>query len=122
VGPETPAVARTPEDIFQGLAEVSLRQPGVGMGKMFSSSSVLNVNGKIFVMLVKGRLVVKLPRARVDELVASGVGTPFDPGRGRLMKEWIAVDVGASRRWRSLVAEAHGFVASAARSSRRPAR
>jgi hypothetical protein len=39
-------------------------------------------------MLVKGRFVAKLPRGRVDELVSGGSGEYFDPGHGRLMKEW----------------------------------
>ena len=58
---------------------------------MFSSSSVLNVNGKIFAMCRKGDLVVKLPKERVDELVAERKGTRFDPGHGRIMKEWIVI-------------------------------
>jgi hypothetical protein len=37
---------------------------------------------------------------------AAGKGKHFDPGHGRLMKEWIAVEAGAARgsrssRWRS---------------------
>jgi hypothetical protein len=48
---------------------------------------VLSVNGKIFAMLVKGKLVVKLPKQGVDELVAARAGTYFDPGHGRLMKQ-----------------------------------
>ena len=47
---------------------------------MFSSSNVLSVNGKIFAMLVRGKLVVKLPKQRVDGLVAGRAGTYFDPG------------------------------------------
>ncbi len=61
---------------------------------MFSSSNVLSLNGKIFAMQVKGKLVVKLPKQRVDELVAARVGTCFDPGHGRLMKEWISIPAG----------------------------
>ncbi len=54
---------------------------------MFSSSNVLSVNGKIFAMLVRGKLVVKLPKQRVDGLVAGRAATYFDPGHGRLMKQ-----------------------------------
>jgi len=82
----------------------------VGLGKMFSSKAVLNVDGKIFAMCVKGNLVVKLPRARVAEMTAAGVGRPFDPGHGRLMKEWISVAGGAAR-WVALAREARAFVA-----------
>jgi hypothetical protein len=77
---------------------------------MFSSENVLSVNGKIFAMLGRGSsLVVKLPRERVDELVRAGKGQHFDPGHGRLMKEWVAVEVG-SAPWVALAEEAHGYV------------
>jgi hypothetical protein len=60
-------------------------------GKGFGSLG-LKVNGKLFAMPVRGTLVLKLPRARVDELVAAGEGERFDPGHGRLMKEWVVLD------------------------------
>src|SRR5260221_12598477 len=48
---------------------------------------------KIFAMLVKGKLVVKLPKPRVDALDAPGVGERFDPrDDGGLIKEWLSVD------------------------------
>jgi hypothetical protein len=81
----------------------------VSMKRMFSSNSVLTVKGKIFAMLVKGRLVTKLPRERVDALVASGAGAPFDPGHGRLMKEWVTVPAGGPP-WVTLAQEAYRFV------------
>jgi hypothetical protein len=81
----------------------------VGRKRMFSSSAVLNVNGKIFAMMVKGKFVVKLPRARVDALVAAGKGEYFDTGAGRLMKEWVAM-AGGRAGWVALAQEAYGFV------------
>ena len=60
-------------------------------GKGFGSTG-LKVNGKLFAMPVQGRLVLKLPRARVAQLVESGEGEFFDPGHGRLMKEWVVLD------------------------------
>ncbi len=77
--------------------------------RMFSSENVLAVNGKIFAMFGRGALVVKLPKERVDELVTAGKGQRFDPGHGRLMKEWISVEVGALP-WVPLAREAHRFV------------
>lgn len=81
----------------------------VSRKRMFSSSNVLNVNGKIFAMLVKDKFVAKLPKHRVDALVAAGQGTYFDPGHGRLMKEWVSVGVGKAN-WVELAKEAYRFV------------
>ena len=78
-----------------------------GWGK---GNVVLKVTGKIFAILSDDRLVVKLPKARVDELVTAKKGVYFDPRRdGRLMKEWISV---ADRKapWLELAKEAHRFV------------
>jgi hypothetical protein len=52
---------------FMPVVAVFADDPVVRRGKMFSSSSVLTVNGKVFAMLVKGRFVAKLPRERIDE-------------------------------------------------------
>jgi hypothetical protein len=57
---------------------------------MFGSTGS-NIGGKVFAMLGKGKLVVKLPRERVETMVSSGRSEPFDPGQGRLMKKWAAV-------------------------------
>jgi hypothetical protein len=53
--------------------------------------------------------VAKLPRERVDELVSGGIGERFDPGHGRLMKEWVGVGVGRAP-WVALAKEAYQFV------------
>lgn len=58
----------------------------------------------------KGRFVVKLPKARVDELVAAATGVHFDPGHGRLMKEWLEMK-GHEQLWLGLAKEAREFVA-----------
>jgi TfoX N-terminal domain len=83
---------------------------GSGPQRAFGSTS-LKTNGKIFAMLVKGRLVVKLDRKRVNELVAAGEGEPFDPGHGRIQKEWIALASESDDRWLSLATESEAFVA-----------
>jgi hypothetical protein len=70
----------------------------------------LKVDGRIFAMVVRGELVVKLPKPRVDELVRSRHGARFDPRRdGRLMKEWIVLK-GSSLPWEDVAAEAYRFV------------
>jgi hypothetical protein len=57
-------------------------------------------------------LVVKLPKARVDALVAAGEGRRFDPGHGRLMKEWLSLEPVSELEWLPLAREAMAFVAS----------
>jgi hypothetical protein len=74
-------------------------------------SNGLKIHNRIFAMLVNGKLVVKLPRQRVDALIASGEGERFDPGHGRVMKEWLTVEPG-SKDWLPLAREAMEFVAS----------
>jgi len=58
----------------------------------------------------KGGFVVKLPKARVDALVALGLGSRFEPARGRVMKEWLVVDPASAEDWLSLAQEAMKFV------------
>ena len=76
-----------------------------------SARRSLKTNGKIFAMLVKDRLVVKLDRRRVDELVEAGVGQRFDPGHGRLQREWLDVESASDDVWLDLATEAETFVA-----------
>jgi hypothetical protein len=106
---KAPAAAEPIDPRFAPVAAAFAKDGAVGLGKMFSSSSVLNVNGKIFAMLARGKFVAKLPKPRVDALVAAGAGELFDPGHGRLMKEWIAIE-GAEKTWVGLAREARAFV------------
>lgn len=77
-------------------------------GRKFGSNG-LKVDGKLFALFTQSTLVVKLPKDRVAELVASKVGKLFDPGHGRLMKEWLTV-TSAKASWRELAKEAFEFV------------
>lgn len=62
-------------------------------------------------MPLEDRLVLKLPKDRVEELVALGRGSSLDPGHGRLMKEWINIDMtGDELEWSTLVEVAKTFV------------
>ena len=56
------------------------------------------------------RLIVKLPRTRVEALVASGDGEKFDPRHdGRLMKEWLVLNPTSRKSWLELAKEAIEF-------------
>ena len=81
------------------------------MGKLMSSCG-LKMKGKFFAMFGRGKFVTKLPKQRVDELVTGGKGTRFDPGHGRLMKEWVVVESGKAN-WVELAGEAYAFVKQA---------
>jgi hypothetical protein len=67
-----------------------VQSPDAGGGRRFGSEA-LRVGGSIVAMLVQGRVVLKLPRQRVEALVAAGDGAPFDNGRGRPLREWVAL-------------------------------
>ena len=85
------------------------RDVAYGGGRGFGSGA-LKVKGKLFAMISsKAQFVVKLPRERVDELVGLGTGEYFDPGHGRLMKEWVALD-GHNSLWVNLAKEARDYV------------
>ena len=105
----------TPEERFATLVEALLSYPDVtppSDGKAFGSSA-LKVQNKIFAMLSGGRLVVKLPKSRVDMLVGSGDGERFAPRKnGQFMKEWLTVKPASELEWLPLAKEAMEFVAS----------
>lgn len=94
-------------DRYRGDPSVTLPSP---KGGTFGASG-LKVDGKIFAMLSRGELVVKLPRERVEALVESGKARRFDPGHGRVMKEWATVGTDQSRQWAKLAEEARQFIA-----------
>lgn len=97
------------QQTLNSVIEELLHEKGVTSAKMFGSQG-LKVNSKVFFMLVNDRVVVKLPRARVVALVESGKGEFFDPGHGRIMKEWIALDLDSKRFWKILAREALVYV------------
>jgi len=63
----------------------------------------------MFAMLNKGNYVVKLPKERVEELISSGEGLPYDPGNGRIMKEWVIIPEEHSDKWIDYASEAKRF-------------
>jgi hypothetical protein len=63
-------------------------------------------------MLVRGRLVLKLPAERVDVLVAAGEGVRFDANKGTPMREWLSLDPGSGQSWLLLAREALDFARS----------
>jgi hypothetical protein len=97
----------TPEGAFEALARGLSGEPEISEGTGFGNNPGLRVGGKIFAMLNRGRLVVKLPSARCDELVSAGQAEFFQTG-GRTMREWVAIPPGAE--WPELARGALDFV------------
>jgi hypothetical protein len=91
-------------DELAGIDGVTPPEGGGGFGR-----SALRFRRKIFAMLVRGRLVLKLPEARVSDLVAAGAGVPFDAGQGIPMREWLSLDPAARLGWLPLAREALAF-------------
>ena len=82
-----------------------------------SAPTVCSLDGRIFAMLVRGALVVKLTTARVEELVASGRGKPFHASQGRVMRAWVTIEGFEQDVWLRLAREAHVFASGATRRS-----
>ena len=80
-----------------------------GKARRGFGSSALKTGGKIFAMVAQETLVLKLPATRIDDLIAASRGAHFDPGHGRVMKEWIALSA-PENEWLELAREARAFV------------
>ena len=102
----------TAETRFDAIVEPFSGDPRVTRGTGFGSSPGRRVNGRIFAMLVRGELVVKLPRERVAEVVEAGTARRFDAGKGRPMRDWASISVAQAGAWPKLVAEAYEYVSS----------
>lgn len=101
--------------LFGSLADELREVPGVEEGTGFGRMPGLRSGGRIFAMLCRGDLVVKLPGERVDFLVESGAAARFEPRRdGRLMREWAAICPARYPLWEPLAHEALAFVATPA--------
>ena len=97
--------------LFASLVEALAGRDGVELarGRGFGQGT-LQVRGRIFATASGGRLILKLPAARVSELILSGEGLAFDAGRGRPMREWIALSGRPATPLLELAREALAFV------------
>ena len=109
----------TPQERFKDLVDAMVAQSEAthsndaskGARRMFGSTS-LKTGGKMFAFLHKKEwLVVKLPGDRVSALVAEGQGERFDPGSGRLQREWFVLDSQSADDWLNLATEAESYIA-----------
>jgi TfoX/Sxy family transcriptional regulator of competence genes len=105
-----------PDVRYSRLVKALIKNPDVmqPIGKKGFGRSGLYVHGKLFAFLsYKKQLIVKVPRERVNELVARGDGARWNPRRdGRVLKEWIVLKPSSKLEWLPLAKEAKDFVAS----------
>ena len=108
---------------FWALAEPLLAErPGVTRSTMMGLPC-LRVDGAFFASWDRktGALLVKLPEARVDELVHAGRAESFAPA-GRRFREWAAIPVDRSRSWRALLDQAYEHVSTMPPAKAKPKR
>ena len=91
------------------VEEVTARHP-VKLSSMFGMPCLKRENGKVVAGHWKdGGLTVKLTDVaqRESALAIPGAGL-FDPGMGRVMREWVLVPASQNDRWLELVGNAIG--------------
>ncbi len=100
----------THEKLFWTIAEEMYGDPSVKEGTMMGFKC-LRANGAFFATLdhKANALIVKLPKDRVETLIADSTGTPFAPN-GRVFKEWVSLPQVDKPLWTSLLQEAKTFV------------
>lgn len=99
---------------------VAALQRASGFSLMESKSGAMRglvLHGKSFGMSSHGRFILRLGEARVAELIAQGVGVPFEARPGTAMKGWIVVTQ-AGADWVTLAREALATMADTRRARR----
>jgi hypothetical protein len=94
---------------FGAVAELLRREPDVEAGTGFGRNPGLRTGRRIFAMLVRDELVVKLPAERCEALVSAGDARTLEIGR-RSMREWVCFAEPDEDRWLALATEARAFV------------
>ena len=95
--------------LYDELTDDLLYDPAVGRATMMGHPCVRLAGRFLASYDVKdGRLVVKLSRERVTELVEQGDGEPFAPA-GKVFREWVAIPTVDRDLWQQVLAEAVDF-------------
>ena len=88
------------------VTDVTTRYP-LHESKMFGMPCLKRENGKVVAGHWKdGGLTVKLTDVADREAALAAGAQPFDPGMGRVMKEWVLVPAVHSDDWLHLVEQA----------------
>ena len=92
------------------VGEITARHPGVRPSSMFGMPCLKRESGKVVAGSWKdGGITVKLTDETQREAALALAGAAlFDPGMGRVMREWVHVPAAQSSRWLDLVEHAIG--------------
>jgi hypothetical protein len=98
-----------PRVLYDELTDDLLYDPAIGRATMMGYPCI-RLAGRFVAShdTTAGGLVVKLPRERVLELVAIGIGDPFAPA-GKVFREWVSIPTADRNLWQTLLAEAVDF-------------
>ena len=101
-------IAATVKEIRRALVDADVNYK---IAKEFTDKIKDKAMGeKVINAISPGQLMVKIPEARADELVADGTVAKIVM-RGREMREWVELDYDAGdAAWASLLAEAHAYL------------
>jgi hypothetical protein len=91
---------------------VNVMQHFLTMENVKKQGNSLKFKTKMFAMLNKEQFVVKLPENRVNELLSSGEGLPYDAGAGKQLKEWVIIPTVSLKKWIEFALEAKDFVST----------
>jgi hypothetical protein len=90
------------------VGEVTARHPAIRLSSMFGMPCLKRDTGKVVAGQWHGGITVKLTDAAQREQALALPGAAlFDPGMGRVMKEWVHVPATQSAHWLALVEGAH---------------
>ena len=89
--PPEPSGGDDARDLYDELTDDLLYDPAIGRATMMGYPCV-RLAGKFLASYddKAQRLVVKLPRERVTELIDTGDGDPFAPA-GKVFREWVSI-------------------------------
>jgi hypothetical protein len=113
VGPET--VER-----FDAVA-AAFSDRGAKRASMFGMP-VLKAGDKVFTGTFGDAMTFKLSPEDLERALTRKGVEPFEPMKGRAMREWVLVPLASARLWPSLAEQAWGYVAGARKAGKRPAK
>ena len=101
-GPETMAA-------YERVAEAFVER-GAKKGSMFGMP-VLKAKDKVFAGTFGEAMTFMLGRVDLAKALKTKGIEPFEPMKGRAMKEWVLVPLAGKARWASLAEQAWSYVA-----------